>query len=137
MKSYARFYYKVYERLLQTPPFANRQEVEIWLRDTWLDIHTDAGAGKQRLAILRHARICPEQGWRDVDKDVCYLDSPETPPIRMFVHNDGTLVVQQMHTDRSEILFAKHGAKPKVRLLHTWSRRRQKRPQSEPPPEAN
>ena len=114
MKSYARFYPKLYERLLKAPAFSNRQEVEAWLRDTWLDIHTEAGASKSRLTILQRARICPEQGWQDTDQDVCYLQSTEAPPIRIYVHNDGSVVVQQMHTLRNEILLAKPGARHKM-----------------------
>ena len=109
MKSYAQFYPKLLNRLQQAPPFSSRQEAMEWLRDAWCAIHAEAGASKRRLAIMRGARICKEQGWRDIDQEVCYLQSPETPPLRLFLHSDGAIVLQQMFTERSEILFAKPG----------------------------
>lgn len=109
MKSYARLYPLLLERLQSAAPFASRSEAEIWLRNTWLHIHADAGASSQRMRLLQHARICEEQGWRDVDKDVCFLQSPEYPPLRLFVHHDGAIVLQRIFTDKNEILMAKPG----------------------------
>lgn len=109
MKSYARFYPKLLERLQAHPPFSSRDEAAQWLRDTWVDLHIEAGASQRRLRILRGAKVCTEQGWVDVDKKVCYLQSPENPPVRLFLHDDGSIVLQQMMTSRNEILFAKPG----------------------------
>lgn len=109
MKSYARFYPKLFERLHKAKPFSSRDEAVQWLRDNWLQIHIEAGASKRRIAILQQARICKEQGWRDIDKDVCYLTSPENPPLRLYLHRDGSIVLQQMFTERNEIIFAKPG----------------------------
>ena len=114
MKSYAQFYPKLFNRLQQEPPFASREEAVAWLRDAWCAIHIEAGASKRRIAIMKSARICKEQGWRDIEEDVCYLESAETPPIRLFLHRDGSIVLQQMFTARSEILFAKPGKKVAV-----------------------
>lgn len=109
MKSYARFYPKVLERLQSTPPFASREEAADWLRAEWLAVHIAAGAGKRRLQAIRDAKICAEQGWRFISPSVCYIDSPESPPLRLFLHADGAMVLQRMYTDRNEILFAKPG----------------------------
>ena len=80
-----------------------------WLRDAWVQIHIEAGGSKRRIAIMQSARICPEQGWRDIDKDACYLTSPDTPPLRLYLHRDGTVVLQQLCNQRNEIIFAKPG----------------------------
>lgn len=117
MKSYALLYAKVFEQLRNAPPFASREEAALWLRDAWLAVHTYAGASKRLIGILKNARVCAEQGWVDVDKDVCYLESPDNPPIRLFLHRDGTVVLQQMRTTRSEILLAKPGKRTKVREI--------------------
>lgn len=112
MKSYAQFYPKLLERLQKAKPFASREEVVNWLRDEWVAIHMEAGASKQRIAILKSARICKEQGWQDIDKDVCFLQSPEAPPLRLYLHKDGSIVLQQLFTERNEIIFAKPGKVP-------------------------
>lgn len=109
MKSFVQFYPKLFDRLQTLPPFSSREEAATWLREAWYEIHMQAGASKDRLRILKNARICTEQGWVDVDKEVCYLDSPENPPLRLFLHADGSIILQQMLTARSEILFAKLG----------------------------
>ncbi len=114
MKSYARFYPKVLERLQSTPPFASREEAADWLRAEWLAVHIATGAGKRRLQAIRDASICAEQGWHFPSPHVCYIDSPETPPLRLFLHADGAMVLQRIHTDRNEIIFAKPG---KVRMV--------------------
>ena len=109
MKSYAQFYPRLFERLQKAKPFSSREEAFIWLRDAWVFIHMEAGASKRRINIMKGARICKEQGWRDIDQDVCYLTSPENPPLRLYLHCDGSIVIQQMFTERNEILIAKPG----------------------------
>lgn len=109
MKSYARFYPMLLARLQNAKPFASREAAAIWLRDEWVKIHIAAGASKRRITILQSARICQEQGWRDIDKEVCYLTSPDNPPLRLYLHQDGSIVLQQLQTERNEILFAKPG----------------------------
>lgn len=109
MKSYARLYPQLLERIQRTPAFASRDEAINWMRDAWVQIHKEAGASQRRIAIMQSARICPEQGWRDIDKDPCYLTSPETPPLRLYIHNDGTVVLQQICNQRNEIVYAKPG----------------------------
>lgn len=116
MKSFAQFYPKFLDRLQAAPPFSSRDEAAAWMRDAWCTIHIEAGSSKRRIEIMKNARICPEQGWRDIDKVVCYLQSPENPPVRLYVHNDGTVVVQHMRPGRSEILLAKPGKSPIVAL---------------------
>jgi hypothetical protein len=109
VKSYARFYPKLFNKLQKEPPFSSREEAGAWLREAWCAIHVEAGASKRRIAIMKNARICKEQGWKDVEKDVCYLESPEKPPLRLFLHRNGSIVLQQMFTERNEIIFAKPG----------------------------
>ena len=109
MKSYARFYPKIWELLQQAPNFSSREEAALWLRDAWHDIHLSAGASSRRLRILKTARICEAQGWKNIDQDVCYLDSPDNPPIRLYLHKDGGMVFQQLQPGQNQILFAKPG----------------------------
>ena len=97
------------ERLQKAKPFASREEAFNWLRDAWVLVHLEAGGSKRRIAIMQSARICKEQGWCDIDKDVCYLTSPDTPPVRLYLHRDGSIVLQQLFTERNEIIFAKPG----------------------------
>lgn len=109
MKSYARHYPKLMMLLEAQPSFASRDEAAQWLRDTWINLHVEAGASQRRLRILRAARVCKEQGWVNVDQDVCYLQSPENPPLRLFLHADGGIVLQQMLAGQNRILLAKPG----------------------------
>lgn len=109
MKSYARFYPKLLEQLEQVPSFTSREEAFNWLRDAWVALHVAAGVNKKRIQIMQGARLCAEQGWRDITKNVCHLTSPEEPPLRLYLHRDGTIVLQQMYTERNEIIFAKPG----------------------------
>lgn len=111
MKSYARYYPKLLEQLQAQPPFASRDEAAQWLRDAWVNVHIEIGASEHRLRILRGAKICKEQGWMDVGEQVCYLQSPEDPPLRLYLHADGSIVFQHMKPPHNPILFAKPGKK--------------------------
>lgn len=112
MKSYAQFYPDVLDALKQAKPFTSRDEAFNWLREAWVAIQQEAGASKRRIALLRDIRICPEQGWHDIDKEACYLQSPDNPPMRLYIHRDGSIVLQQLSTQRNEIVFAKPGKTP-------------------------
>ena len=61
MKSYARFYPKILERLQAHPPFSSRDEAAQWLRDAWVDLHIEVGASQRRLRILRSAKVCKDR----------------------------------------------------------------------------
>ena len=109
MKSYASFYPRVLERLQKEKSFSSREEAFNWLRQAWLTVYTEAGADKHDVQTLKTAQLSPEHGWHDMDKEACYLDSPESPRLRLYLHRDGSIVLQQMQTETQEILFAKPG----------------------------
>lgn len=112
MKSFAQFYPKFLDRLQAAPPFSSRDEAAAWMRDAWCTIHIEAGSSKRRIEIMKNARVCKEQGWKDIDQEACYLQSPDDPPVRLYLHRDGSVVVQHMLPKRSVILLAKPGKVP-------------------------
>ena len=82
-------------QLKHMPPCSSRQEAHDMLLLLWMRICEGAGARRQLLNSMRQRTLCAEHGWKNLDKSPCYWDSETTPGIRIYLHANGTIVIQR------------------------------------------
>lgn len=75
----------------------------------WLRTHEEHDSPLQTMEFLRSRRLSADQGWEGVGSEVAYLDSSEDPQTRIYLHRDGSIVVQHITEHSSTILFSKPG----------------------------
>lgn len=97
------------ERLQHIRPCTNAQEAHDVVVGAWLQVHVDCKISPRYLALLENRRLCAEHGWHDLDQPVCYFDGEELPPMRIYLHRDGSIVIQRMQADNVDILFTLPG----------------------------
>jgi len=97
------------ERLQHIRPCSSAQQAHDVVVAQWRQVHEDCKISPRYLALLEARRLCPEHGWHDLDKAACYFDSQELPPMRIYLHRDGGIVIQRMQPDNIEILFTLPG----------------------------
>ena len=73
--------------------------------ESWVQANEDLGASPDFLRGLRRRRFCPEHGWRGLNTGVAYWDLDEEQSVRIYLHVDGSIVVQQMDAQNLQILF--------------------------------
>ncbi|MEG2045766.1 MAG: hypothetical protein RR100_02855 [Comamonas sp.] len=93
------------ERLQHIRPCASAQEAHDVVIEEWRQVHRDCHISPRYLALLDNRSLCAEHGWHDLDQPVCYFDSDELPPMRIYLHRDGSIVIQRMQPDNVQILF--------------------------------
>lgn len=96
-------------RLQKAPACSSAQEAHDALLGAWQQVHRDCQSSPRYQAALAKRRLCAEHGWRDLDKAACYFDSDEQPPIRIYLHRDGSMVIQRMEKANADILFTAPG----------------------------
>ncbi len=89
---------------------SSRQEALDLVLKIWIATNLNYGTPESDLLALRRMRLCAEDGWRDLEKDPCYLDSPERSGLRLHLHHDGTIVLQNNSDHTARIVFTKLGA---------------------------
>ena len=96
------------EHLQRIEPCYSAQEAHDAVAAYWWLVHKDCDSSERHLDSLNRLRLNAEQGWKDLDKDVCYCDSREQPLMRIYLHKDGSIVIQSLDLDR-RILFTLPG----------------------------
>lgn len=82
-------------QLKHMPPCSSRQQAHDILLLLWMRICEDAGARRDLLNRMRQRTLCAEDGWKNLDKSPCYWDSDTTPGVRIYLHANGTIVIQR------------------------------------------
>jgi hypothetical protein len=88
-------FFTLLDQLKHMPPCTSRQEAHDMLLLLWIRICKDAGAHRELLNSMRQRTLCFEHGWRNLDKSPCYWDSREPLGIRIYLHANGTIVIQR------------------------------------------
>ena len=76
----------------------------------WIAINLIYETPESDLLALRRMPLCVEDGGRDLEKDPCYLDSPDGSGLRLHLHHDETIVLQNNSNNTARIVFTKLGA---------------------------
>lgn len=82
-------------QLKHMPPCSSRQEAHDMLLLLWMRICEGAGARRHLINGMRQRTLCPEHGWKNLDKSPCYWDSGKSLGIRIYLHANGTIVIQR------------------------------------------
>lgn len=88
----------------------NRQDAFDLVFSIWIATQQKYGMPDRDLLALKHMQLDAKYGWHDLDKDPCYLDSPEGTGLRLHLHHDGTIVLQNYADPSLGIVFTKPGA---------------------------
>ena len=76
-----------------------------------LQTHTYFAAPESELRRIAGRRLVEPHGWKDLDKDPCYLDHDpgNGSALRIYLHRDGGMVIQRLQGDGRQILFSRLG----------------------------
>ena len=94
-------------------PCASRQQAYERLLGHWHAVESSYHHDKEYLDALLHKKMSEENDWHSLDSDPCYWQSPKVPQLRIYVHDDGAIVIQRLGASREgRILFALTSAQP-------------------------
>lgn len=99
------------KRIESMPPCISRQQAYESLLAHWHAVESCYLEDKAALDVLLHKKMTPENDWHCLDSDPCYWQSPKTPEMRVYIHDDGAIVIQRLGGARDGgILFALNSA---------------------------
>jgi hypothetical protein len=90
-------------------PCSSAQEAHDAVAAYWWLVHKDCGSSERHLDNLNRLRLDAAHGWKDLDKAVCYCDGHELPAMRIYLHRDGSIVIQSLDPANLRILFTLPG----------------------------
>lgn len=95
-------------------PCASRQQAYESLLTHWHAVESSYHEDdKAYLDALLHKKMSAENDWHCLDGNPCYWQSPKVPQLRIYVHDDGAIVIQRLGgTREGRILFALTSAQP-------------------------
>ncbi|WP_280192292.1 hypothetical protein [Delftia sp. PS-11] len=96
-------------RLEAAPACASREQAFEQVQSLWLQTHLYFASPEAELRRIRSRRMTESHGWKDLDRDPCYLDPDSGPEVRLYLHRDGSMVIQRMRNGSSQIIFSRLG----------------------------
>lgn len=102
------------KKLDAAPSCDSAQAAFTLFRDLWVASNVEHDSPKSLLDYLRNRRFCAEHGWQGLSTGVSYLDNSESPDTRLYLHLDGSIVIQRLTPQSSTILFSKPGRPAKA-----------------------
>ena len=107
------------KRIEGMPPCSSRQQAYESLLAHWHAVESCYLEDKTALDALLRKKMTPENDWHCLDCNPCYWQSPKAPEIRVYIHDDGSIVIQRLGGSRDGgILFALNSATPAFASLH-------------------
>ena len=99
-------------RIESMPPCISREQAYESVLMHWHAVESSYRDDKAYLDALLQKKMTPENDWHCLDENPCYWQSPKAPQIRLYIHDDGTIVIQRLGGAREgRILFALNSAK--------------------------
>ncbi len=95
-------------RLEAAPACASREQAFEQLQALWLQTHIYFAMPEADLRRIRSRRLSEAHGWKNLDHDPCYLDH-DKPGVRIYLHRDGSMVIQRAREGGSQIIFSRQG----------------------------
>lgn len=93
----------------QSPPCKTREEAFELVKKLWIEANLCMEATDEAIQPFRELELCERHGWKDLDRDPCYLPSIQKTNVRLYIHNNGTIVIQRMEHGVHPILLFKLG----------------------------
>lgn len=111
LTTYERRFFALLKVVEQQPRCSSRQEAHDLLLKGWILVCKDQLLPKGLVEKMFFRNLSPKHGWHDLDKNPCYWDSKTSPGVRIYLHDDGEIVMQRINdTGQQEILFHKKSA---------------------------
>jgi hypothetical protein len=92
------------------PACHSREEAFALVQKIWLNVNTKFATADQAMRNFSKLSLKNPDEWQDLDKDPCYLNNIDHSELRLYLHLDGTIVIQEMRGDFHAILLNKQGA---------------------------
>ncbi|WP_417284834.1 hypothetical protein [Comamonas sp.] len=96
-------------RLQAAQPCSSQQTAHDMVIDLWIAVNSELGAPESLIKALHRRSFSQAHGWNGVGSAVAYWDLDEEASVRVYLHDDGAIVVQQMDAENREILFTQPG----------------------------
>ena len=93
-------------KLQQHPVPTNRDEAFQAIKTCWSESMLAYGASTEWLHAYLATTMTEECGWRNLDADPCYWDNQYRQSIRIYVHRNGTIIMQRKNSEDPQILFS-------------------------------
>lgn len=100
------------------PACHSREEALALVQKTWLNVNTRFAAADQAMRNFSKITLQNPNEWQDLDGDPCYLKSIDRSGLRLYLHLDGSIVIQEMNGNFHAILLNKQGAYVPMILAH-------------------
>ncbi|MGE8397150.1 MAG: hypothetical protein ACN6NT_06075 [Comamonas sp.] len=111
LTTYERRFFALLKIIEQQPRCSNRQEAHDQLLKVWILVCQEHLLPKGLIEKMFFRSLSAQHGWHDLDKDPCYWDSKTSPGVRIYLHDNGEIVIQRINdAGQHEILFHKKSA---------------------------
>lgn len=100
------------KRIEGMKPCASRQQAYESLLAHWHAVESTYHDDKAYLDALLKKKMTAENDWHCLEGNPCYWQSPKAPQLRIYVHDDGAIVIQRLGAREGRILFALSSAQP-------------------------
>ena len=87
-------------------PCHSQQDAHDLIMSLWVQVNLEVGAGEELIQELRMKRLCIEHGWKGLDSDVAFIDLEPNVRVRVYLHRDGSIVIQAIEEHTFHILGA-------------------------------
>ena len=106
--TFERRFYALLKAVDPQPRCTSRQEAHDLLLKHWVLICEKNGLPKLQVERMKSRSLSTAHGWHNLDKNPCYWDLSTSPGVRIYLHDDGLIVMQRINDgDHQEILFVK------------------------------
>ena len=97
------------KKLESAPSCSSAQEAFDVFKQLWLESNIEHESPEKTLEHVKSRKLVAEHGWQGIGTSLCFVNIAEAPDIRVYLHSDGSIVVQRMAPGNGTILFSKHG----------------------------
>ena len=105
-------YRALLEELHNLPAASSRGQAYTQFMQVCARIESRLTADDRAAAELRERPLSLQHGWHDLDKDPCYWQDQSQPSTRIYIHNNGQLLIQEFQEGQSVIAFSSPMALP-------------------------
>lgn len=106
--TFERRFYALLKAVDPQPRCTSRQEAHDLLLKHWVLICEKNGLPKTQVERMKSHNLSTAHGWHNLDQNPCHWDSNTSPGVRIYLHDDGLIVMQRINDgEQQEILFLK------------------------------
>lgn len=91
-------------RIEASQPCNSQQDAHDLIMNLWAETNFEGGAPEEFVHALRRRRLCAEHGWQGLGTDVAFAEITASITVRVYLHIDGSVVIQSVEEDAPQIL---------------------------------